>query len=52
VVFLYREAEVGITESVGGGSTENNLELMLAMNALGRTGSLALNFKRSGRIEG
>jgi len=50
MVFLYREAAVDI--GMNGKSAEIRLELMLAMKALGKTGSLALNFGCSGRIEG
>jgi hypothetical protein len=36
MVFLYREAAVGI--GMNGESAENRLELMLAINALDKTG--------------
>ncbi|MGY6520502.1 MAG: DnaB-like helicase C-terminal domain-containing protein [Mongoliitalea sp.] len=51
VFLLYREIAAGITISEDGDSTENRLEVNLAMNTLGHTGTLLLRKKDSGRVE-
>jgi len=51
VFLVYRESEYGITIGRDGESTENKIEITVAINSLGRTGSLELKIESSGKIK-
>jgi len=51
VFLVYRESEYGITIGRDGESTENKIEISLAVNSLGRIGSLELKIETSGKIK-